>query len=207
MKLILAFSIALFAFIMSGLMVTFGITEITNIQFSIWLIPYSLFGWAFFKYKFKNVRSFKWLLLKKYVLVNSFFRKIDTKVAYSEENTITPLQEKAVRLWKLCLKDKETNISCSISNKTRHIEKNNMLITLSPLNQLDYLMCILDTENNKECLYEIRIGAKLSDSVITSFDIENERRMKMGEEERRKSIYKDLDKLLLQEESALKRIN
>ena len=118
------------------------------------------------------------------------------------------MQEKAVRLWKLCLRDKETNISCSISNRTRQIEKTNMLIILSPLNQLDYLMTILDIDDkNKSCLYEIRIGPKMAEGVISSFDNENERRMREGEEERRNSIYNDLDKLLQQEEQALKPVS
>jgi hypothetical protein len=59
-------------------------------------------------------------------------------------------------------------------------------------------------DKNKSCVYEIRIGAKLAEGVILSFDNENERRMREGEEERRNSIYNDLDKLLLQEEEALR---
>jgi hypothetical protein len=59
-------------------------------------------------------------------------------------------------------------------------------------------------DKNKSCVYEIRIGPKLAEGIILSFDNENERRLREGEEERRKSIYKDLDKLLLQEEEALR---
>ena len=115
------------------------------------------------------------------------------------------MQEKALRLWKLCLKDRETNITCSISNKTRQIEKNNMLITLSTLSSssIDYQMTIIDVDKDKSCLYEIRLSDRIAQSVITSFDVENERRMKEGEDEKRNSICSDLDKLLLQEEVAV----
>jgi hypothetical protein len=126
-------------------------------------------------------------------------------MAYSdEERKVSELQDKGIRLWKLCLRDKDTSISCSISNQMRQIEKNSMVIILSPINSIDYLMTIMDIDRSKSCLYEIRIGPKLSESVISAFDNENERRMKLGEEERRDSIMKDLDKLLQQEEMAIK---
>jgi hypothetical protein len=68
------------------------------------------------------------------------------------------------------------------------------------------MMTIMDVDSTKSCLYEIRIGQKLSEGVISSFDMENERRIKMGEEERRKSIFMDLDKLLLQEEESVRKL-
>ena len=86
----------------------------------------------------------------------------------------------------------------------RQIEKNSMVIILSPINSVDYLMTIMDIDRSKSCLYEIRITQKLAEGVISAFDSENERRMKLGEEERRDSIMKDLDKLLQLEEMAIK---
>lgn len=209
MKIIIASLILLSSLIISGTLVMCGITEITGIDFLPWLfISMAIIG-VVFKYKFKTEKRFRYFLLKNYVSINSFFRKVDNRMKYeSEDSKITPMQEKAVRLWKLCLRDKETSISCSISNQTRQIEKTNMLIILSPLNQLDYLMSIMDIDDkNKSCVYEIRIGAKLAEGVILSFDNENERRMREGEEERRNSIYNDLDKLLLQEEEALRAVS
>lgn len=205
MKIILTTTICLVSLILSTLIVLCGLTELTGLGFKVWFTVSLLITYGAYKWKFKNEKRFRWFLLKKYVTINSFFKKIDNRVVqYSEDNKVTPMQEKAVKLWKLCLRDKETNISCSISNRTRQIEKKNMLIILSPLNQIDYLMTILDIDNNKNCLYEIRIGPVLSEGVISSFDSENERRMKEGEEERRNSIYSDLDKLVSQEEEAVK---
>lgn len=191
--------------VLSGVCIIFDLHTITGLNFKIWILIWMFVNFIFFRIKFGNTQRFKYFLLRKYVLLNSTFQKLDVKVMnLSDENAVTPMQEKAVKLWKLCLRDRATNITCSISNRTRQIEKDNMLIILSPLNQMDYLMTILDTDNTKSCTYEIRINSKLSESVISSFDIENERRMREGEDERRNSIYNDLDKLLLQEEKALK---
>lgn len=206
-KFILSLFILVFGLVMSGIIVLLDVTTITNIPFTVWFFSFSTIAYLYFRYKFKKIKAFKYFLIRNYVKLNYFFKKIDSKVAYHEENKITPMQEKAIKLWKLCLRDKNTNISCSISNQTRQIEKNNLLIILSPLNQVDYYISILDTDNGKNCIYEIRIGQKLAETVISTFDYENERRMKEGEEERRNSIYSDLDKLLLQEEEALKPFN
>ena len=205
MRVIITVIIFVLSFFMAGIVYSISASKI-GIGFPIWMLGFVILNTIYFRYRFKSVKRFRYSLLKKFISVNAFFKKIDTKVTYeTEDKKITPLQEKAVKLWKLCLKDMETNLSCSISDKTRHIEKDNLLIILSPMNELDYLMTIVDGDNSKSCLYEIRIGSKLSSSVTTTFDNENERRMKEGEEDKRKTIHSDLDKLLLQEENSLKK--
>lgn len=203
-KFILTTLILIFSLVMSGILVLLDVNIITKVPFLIWFITFCIVGYFYFRYRFKKITTFKYFLIRVYVKMNSFFKDIDDKVAYQEETTTSPMQEKAVKLWKLCLRDKNTNISCSISNQIRQIEKNNLLIILSPLNQIDYLMSILDIDNGKNCIYEIRIGKKLAEGVISTFDNENEKRMREGEEERRNSIYNDLDKLLLQQEHSIK---
>ena len=207
MRVIIALIVFVLSFFMAGVVYSPPINASRlGTGFSVWLLGFIVVNSIYFKYRFKTVKRFRYTLLKKFISINSFFKRIDTKVTYDgEDKKITPLQEKAVKLWKLCLRDTETNLSCSISDKTRHIEKNNLIIILTPMNQLDYLMTIVDGDDSKSCLYEIRIGSKLSSGVITSFDNENERRMKEGEEDKRKTIHSDLDKLLLQEENSLKK--
>jgi hypothetical protein len=175
----------------------FGIVDLSKIKFIYWVISFSIILLSLYKYKFKSEKLFKYFIFKNYLNINKSLKWFDTKVT-SGEIKVSPMQEKAVKLWKVCLKNKKSIISCSISNKIRHIEKNNLLITLSPTNQIDYLMTIID--NNKSCLYEIRISSKLADDVILSFDVENQRRMMIIEESKRKFIYNDLDKLLSSEE-------
>jgi hypothetical protein len=109
-----------------------------------------------------------------------------------------------MRLWKLLLRDLGSQISCSLGNRIRQIEKDNMLLILSPINQVDYQLTIMDVDNNKSCLYEIPVHSKFAESLIEIFDTENERRMSIGQIEKRKSIHNDLDKLISQQENALK---
>lgn len=204
MKIITIILIVLSSLIISGIFLISGLVELSNIPYIYWSLSFMIIFGTLLKLKFKNEKIFKYYLIKKYLTINTLLKWFDTKVT-SGETKFTPMQEKAVKLWKLCLKDKKTNMSCSISNRIRHIEKNNMLIILSPINQLDYLMTIIDIDNSKSCLYEIRITSKLSEDVILSFDTENQKRMMNREEGKRKFIYNDLDKLLLREEESVKR--
>ena len=90
-------------------------------------------------------------------------------------------------------------------DKVRQIERDNMIVLLSPMNEVDHLMTIMDVDDNKSCLYEIRFSNKSSQNLIDLFDTENEKRMLQGQSEKRESIHNDLDKLLKQQEDILKK--
>ena len=205
MRFIFIVFLSLLSILLSGVFVLFGLENSTSIGYWWWLGLSTVLVTLGIYFRFRTETRLRFFLVRNYLKWNGFFTRVESKVKYSTEDfSQSELQEKAVRLWKLCLKDEDTSISCSISNQTRQIEKNNMLIVLSPINSIDYLMTIMDVDQTKSCLYEVRISQKISEGVISSFDAENERRMRLGEEERRNSIFKDLDKLLLQEEEAVR---
>lgn len=165
----------------------------------------SFVGYATYKVRFKTFNTFKFFLFRNYLKVKSFVSKINNQ-SYSEKNTeILPIQNKSIRLWKLLLRDELSQISCSLGNRIRQIEKDNMLLILSPMNQVEYQLTIMDVDSTKSCFYEIPIGSKLSETIIELFDVENERRMSIGQNEKKLSIHNDLDKLILQQEVSLKR--
>jgi hypothetical protein len=116
-----------------------------------------------------------------------------------------PIQYKSVRLWKLLLRDEGSQITCSLGNRIRQIEKNNMLLILSPINQQDFMLTIMDVDSEKSCLYEVPIHSKYSESLIEIFDSENEKRMTLMQKEKKQSIHNDLDKLISQQEQVLRK--
>jgi hypothetical protein len=116
-----------------------------------------------------------------------------------------PIQYKSVRLWKLLLRDEESQITCSLGNRIRQIEKDNMLLILSPINQQDFMLTIMDVDSEKSCLYEVPIHSKYSESLIEIFDSENEKRMTLMQKEKKQSIHNDLDKLIAQQEQVLRK--
>jgi len=148
----------------------------------------------------------KFFLFRRYLRTRNYLNNVKDKLDHNNDLPDNlPIQVKSSKLWKLLLKDSESVISCSMINKIRQIEKDNMLVTMTPLNERDSLMTIMDVDENKSCLYEIRFGDKTSIALMDLFDTENERRMLIGQSEKRESIHNDLDKLLKQQEDVLKR--
>lgn len=151
------------------------------------------------------MNRYKRNILRGYINFKWYFSRVKSKFETQELPDNRPIQIKSFRLWKLLLKDQDSVISCSMVNKTRQIERDNMLLILTPMNEIDHLMTIMDVDDHKSCLYEIRFSNKSSQNLIELFDTENEKRMQDGQSEKRNSIHNDLDKLLKQQEDVLKK--
>lgn len=196
-KLILTTVIFIFSIILSGLAILIDLHQMTGISFSLWLIIFGVLCYSYYKYKFKKISFFRMFIFREYLKVNNFFQKIDKSVTYeSKDQKVNPIEEKAIKLWKIYLKDKDSYLSCSISKGTRQIEKDNLLLLLSPQEYDDYLMTIIEAEYDKSHLYEVVISRRNTSVVMSSFDNENEKRMKGSEDDKRNSIHTELDSLL-----------
>jgi hypothetical protein len=116
-----------------------------------------------------------------------------------DRRKLTPYEEKAIRLWRLCLKDEDTQMAYN-TNGVRQIEKEHLFIVFQPGGNHDYIMTIMDVNDNGRSLYEFHIPQKDSDDVCEYFDLEMEKRMRKVENNKRNIIESDIDKLLAQEE-------
>jgi len=121
-----------------------------------------------------------------------------------EKMPITPYEEKAIKLWKVCLKDTESILSYNTQGVSQ-IEKENLFIIFQPSGNLYHIMTIMDVNDINKSLFEIHIPKKESEEISTLFDIELEKRMKRVEDSKRSIIEGDLDKLLKQQQASLKK--
>lgn len=128
-------------------------------------------------------------------------RSIDNRMTI-ERKQITTYEEKAIRLWKILLKDEDTQMNYNTSG-VRQIEKDNVLMMFQPAGNSEYLMTLFDVDDTRRSLYELRIPQKESEVVSDYFDTEMEKRMKKAENNKRSIIETDLDKLLEKEEKSL----
>ena len=117
----------------------------------------------------------------------------------SDKRKLTAYEEKAIRLLRLCLKDEDTQMAYN-TNGVRQIEKEHVFIVFQPCGNQDYIMTIMDVNDNGRSLYEFHIPPKDSDDVCEYFDLEMEKRMRKVENNKRNIIESDIDKLLEQEE-------
>lgn len=118
------------------------------------------------------------------------------------ETNITPYEEKAMRLWKILVKDENTKLSYNTLG-IRQVEKSNIFMILQPGYNSDCILTLMDVTSDRRNLYELRIPAKYAEIVTDYFDFELERRMKKAESNKRNLIETDIDKLLEQEEKIL----
>lgn len=128
-------------------------------------------------------------------------RSIDNRMTV-DRKPITTYEGKAIRLWKILLKDEDTQMNYNTSG-VRQIEKDNVLMMFQPAGNSEYLMTLFDVDDTRRSLYELRIPQKESEFVSDYFDTEMEKRMKKAENNKRSIIETDLDKLLEKEEKLL----
>jgi hypothetical protein len=131
-------------------------------------------------------------------------RRFDNSITPEQNKTITPFQEKSIRLWKLLLKDKNTKLAFNTFG-IRQIEKDNLLLVFQHNPTGESVMTIMDINETSHNLYELHIPVKNSLYVCDLFDDEMDKRMSDTESKKRFIIESDLDKLLQQEEKNLKR--
>ena len=128
---------------------------------------------------------------------------IDEKIIPEEGRTATPFQEKAIRLWRLCLKYQESKLGFN-TNGVRQIEKENLLMVFQHNPGGESVMSIVDISDNSKNIYELNILSKPSSYVCDLFDDEMDRRMRIADSAKRKLIETDLDNLVTLQESKLK---
>ena len=140
-------------------------------------------------YRLKRLKV-KWRQWK-----NSFDKRISP-----EDQTTSPYQDKAIRLWKLTLKDTESKLGVSTQG-VRQIEKDNLLIIFQYTDSnSNSILTIMD--NN---VYELSIPPKQSITICDYFDDEMDRRMNKSVSSKRVIIETDLDKLVNSQDIQLKK--
>lgn len=127
--------------------------------------------------------------------------KLDSKII-PEPEKISAYQEKAIKLWKICLRDKDTQLAYNTSG-IRQLEKESLFMIFKPSSNRDYIMTIMDINDSRKSVYEIHVPNNYADDVCDFFDIELERRMREAENNKRSIIDDDLNKLLDQEEKSI----
>lgn len=143
----------------------------------------------------KRIR-YKWLKLN--VRIRKSFRSLDGKLTV-ENREITTYEEKAVRLWKILVKNEETQMSYNTFG-VRQLEKDNVFIISQPSGNTDCLLTIMDISSETRSLYELHIPGKHAEALADFFDDEMEKRMKRAEKNKRKIIETDINNLLEKEE-------
>ena len=146
-----------------------------------------------------SFKKFKYKYLRLRIKCRNWRRSVGDKMI-AERSKITPYEEKALRLWKLLLRDEDTKMSFNTYG-VRQIEKKNVFMKLqSGGSSTDCIMTLIDITSERRSLYEIHVPSSHAEIICDQFDYELERRMKRSENNKRILIETDIDILLEQEE-------
>ena len=137
------------------------------------------------------------------VLWRKWQRTLDNTITPESGKIITPYQEKAMRLWKLSLRDRSTKLAFNTYG-IRQIEKENLLLVFQYNPNTYSVMTIMNITDTGKNLYELTRPEKQSIAVCDYFDDEMDRRMSIVESTKRSIIETDLDRLVEQQDSLLK---
>lgn len=146
------------------------------------------------KYRFKKLRV-RWRRWK---------RSLDNSIK-PESSKLTPYEEKGLRLWKMVIRDEDTQMAYN-SDGVRQIEKDTLFITVTPNNGSDrFTMTIMDITGSRRSLYELHVDGRPAAAALEAFDVEMQRRMRKVENSKRTLIETDIDKLVQHQDKVLKK--
>jgi hypothetical protein len=149
----------------------------------------------------RNIRKVKYKYLRLRIKWRNWRSSVGDKML-AERSKLTPYEEKALRLWKILLRDEETKMSFNAFG-VRQIEKRNIFMKLQPGGGNDCIMTLIDITTERRSLYEIHIPLSHAEVISDQFDHELEKRMRKAETNKRILIETDIDNLLEEEERVI----
>lgn len=162
-----------------------SIVKYTTTPIGLYLIGYCLILYIIFKLKFKRLSTFKFYYLRKVAKFKGNFKKMDIKVYY-DKIKLNSLQEKSINTWNSLVKDRGSNLQCSLSTYDRSVQKDGILLILKSTSSENILTYINTGEVN--VLFEIFIPQGYAKEIATTFDIEQSKRICLDEHKKRKYI-------------------
>lgn len=136
-----------------------------------------------------------------------FMRRFRPSLYPEKEYRITPYQEKAIKLWRMTLKDPASRLGVNTYG-VRQVDRENLVIIFQDFGAGDdSFLTIMDTNDNGNNLYELHISKRHAAMVCEAFDDEMDRRMNRVESAKRLLIESDLDNLLQSQEKRMRSTN
>jgi|GEM_PF-5339924 len=193
------FIVVLIIVILSSILsfATSGIEHLVKMDDKNWyMIPlgyyflfYSILILTTLKLKFKNIRILKFFLLKKILKFNRLINNIGSRV-YSSKTQLTPLQERAIKIWNSLIEDKSSSLNACVRTHDRFIQKGTILIILK--NNADQILTIIDSGKGSNLFYEVYIPNFYLQEMTLFFDKEQEKRMNSFENRKRGQLESQL---------------
>ena len=204
MNVLIGIVVFLLGLILSGLLYMFGLVQLTPVPYNIWLIASIGLFFFVYKIKFKNKRVLRFFLFRKWIEFNGWFHTIDKKMTVGHYK-LNSMQERAAKLWRVSLKDKDCKLYCSISTRQRQVESGSILMILTPESPEHSVLTIFDGTDDAKCnFYEVIVPQPHLEEACRQFDEQMDRRMSKKESERRDTVEDIMETMVRRQEELIK---
>lgn len=117
-------------------------------------------------------------------------------LSLSKKPSVSNMQARAMDLFMVLLKSKESNLNHSPESKVRFIETDLLWLTMSYANDRSYLINIIDQSDKDAHSHEVYIPIEYAYEMMDAFDLELEKRFRSIEAAKKKVVVDDIEKLI-----------
>lgn len=143
-------------------------------------------------------RKIKYVYITTRMKIKKRRESIIDNMLYGTNHKLSSYEEKSIELWKTLIKNEKSTL-LNDSDNTRHISKDNLLIILKPLTGVEYILTIINNEENFKTFYSFHIPEKHAKDMIRFFDKEVAKIMTDLENKKIQLIDNSIDKLIKKE--------
>ncbi len=124
------------------------------------------------------------------------WKRFKKKFYQPKKPTVDIAQRKAIDLYLVLLKNKDTNLIHSPASSTRVIESDYVWVTMGGQSN-EYVLNIIDeTRSTNAHSHEVHIPKEYGFQLMDEFDLEIEKRFRAKEAAKKRVIVDDLEKLI-----------
>jgi hypothetical protein len=152
-----------------------------------------VFSFFFLSYKirFKNFNRFKIYVFRKWIRFKYKYSKISmtTKIE-------APLVERGIKIWKICVRDKKSELNYSLLSKIRQVKLDNFYLVFTEDAYERGTIRIYNFNESCSSYFECYITKINFEEVADFFDTEVEKRVRITDNNNKNILIDNMDKII-----------
>lgn len=149
----------------------------------------TLFLYLVYKIRFKNFRRFKIYLFRKWI---KFQRSKNNK----KRSLDSPLSEKCIQIWKLCVKQKNSELLFSYISKSRQVLFEDFYLIFTEDEYERGTIRFYNNKNGCNSYFECYVNKNNFEDVAEYFDLEIEKRMRVIDNSNKNKVLSNMNEII-----------
>jgi hypothetical protein len=151
----------------------------------------SLFFYLVYKIRFKNFNRLKIYFFRKWINFKYKYSKIGKKRIINQ-----PLTDRGIKIWKICTKDKRSELNFSYISKARQIKLGELYLIFTEDEYERGTIKIYNNTSGCNSYFECYINKNNFEDVADYFDLEVEKRIRVIDNHNKNKVLHSMDELI-----------